>query len=38
MSGQTADEGNRVLVGAHDRRFLARQVEIDVGGVRDRPE
>src|SRR5882757_8482303 len=31
MRGQTADEGDRVLVGAHDRRFLAWQVEIDVG-------
>src|SRR5437763_2707428 len=31
MRGQTADEGDRVLVGAHDRRCLAWQVEIDVG-------
>jgi len=31
ISGQTANEGDCVLVGAHDRRFLAWQIDIEIG-------
>src|SRR2546423_14612375 len=31
MRGQTANERDCVLVGAHDRRFLARQIDVDIG-------
>src|SRR5215472_2516691 len=31
MRGQTANKRDCVLVGAHDRRFLARQIDVDIG-------
>src|ERR1700739_1057666 len=37
ISGQTANEGDCVLVGAHDCRFLARQIDIDIGEASTSP-
>src|SRR5215472_15883627 len=37
ISGQTANEGDCVLVGAHDRRFLAWQIDIDIGEASTSP-
>ena len=37
ISGQTANEGDCVLVGAYDRRFLAWQIDIDIGEASTSP-
>src|SRR5258708_39613814 len=37
ISGQTANEGDCVLVGAHDCRFLAWQIAIDIGEASTSP-
>src|ERR1700745_3549303 len=37
ISGQSANEGDCVLVGAHDRRFLARQIDIEIGEASPSP-
>src|SRR5258708_26393740 len=37
ISGQTANEGDCVLVGAHDRRFLAWQINIEIGEASTSP-
>src|SRR6185503_19440994 len=37
ISGQTANEGDCVLVGAHDRRFLAWQIDIEIGEASTSP-
>src|SRR6201998_2865256 len=37
ISGQTRNEGYCVLVGAHDRGFLARQIDIEIGEASTSP-
>src|SRR5246500_3621070 len=37
ISGQTANQGDCVLVGAHDRRFLAWQIDIEIGEASTSP-
>jgi hypothetical protein len=37
MRGQTANERDCVLVGAHDRRFLVRQIDVDIGEAAPAP-
>jgi len=37
ISGQTANEGDCVLVGAHDCQFLAWQIDIDIGEASTSP-